>query len=132
MATALTAIFGNELKVVAQPRVAQRQYAGFPGAHGVAAMHMGSRGFAIIVSGKLRQTSGANYAAKRATLETTVVAIEQYLWLGAADYTYGNVTYYNVVFENFLLQPVGQGKYYYQNSEGQVVCDFVCRGRGLI
>ena len=131
MATVLTALFGTELIVGNQPRVAQRQYAGFPGANGVAAMYMGSRGYAIEISGRIRQ-SGANYAAARALCEAAALVIEQFQSLGAADYIYGNVTYYNVVFEGFQLVPGGRGKLYYQNSAGQVVCAFKIRGRSLI
>ena len=130
MATALTLIFGNEIMVGNQPRIADRQYVGFPGAHGLAAMHMGSRGFQLFVSGKLRQ-GGASYAIARAACETAIAAIEQYLWLGAADYTHGNVTYYNMVFEDFRLVPA-RGKYFHFTSSGQVVCEFTCKMRGLI
>ncbi len=131
MATALTAILGNEIKVGLRPRAADRQYVGFPGAHGLVAMHMGSRGFGLVVTGKLRAT-GASYSIARALLVAAIEAIGQYLWLGAADYSFAGTTYYNVVFEDFRLIPNSRGKYFYFTSTGQVVCEFTCRLRGLI
>lgn len=130
MATALTAILGNEIKVGLQPRAAERQYVGFPGGHGLVAMHMGSRGFSLIVTGKLRAT-GASYSVARTLLVAAIEAIGQYLWLGAADYSYAGTTYYNVLFERFELVPNSTGKYFYF-TDSYVVCDFVCRLRGLI
>jgi len=132
MATALTAILGNEIKVGLQPRAAERQYVGFPGGHGLVAMHMGSRGWGIIVTGRLRANVGGAYAAGRAALVTAIQAIEQYQWLGAADYTYAGTTYYNVVFENIRIVSGTDGKQFHFTSTGDVVCDFVCRLRGLV
>lgn len=125
MATALTAIFGNEIKVFCQPRQAARQYVGFPGVHGVVATHLGTRGRQLVINGRLR-------AATRPLLATAIAAIESYLWADAADYTFAGETYSHVVFDRFRLVPDNTGKAFHFTSEDWVTCDFVCYARLLI
>lgn len=132
MATALTAIFGNEIKVALQPRAAQRQYVGFAGTHGLAALHMGSRGWGLVVTGRLRANVGGAYNAGRDALVTAIQAIEQYQWLGAADYSFAGTTYYNVVFEEIRILSGAGGKQFHFTGTGDVVCDFVANLRGLL
>jgi hypothetical protein len=88
-------------------------------------MHMGSRGFGLTITGTMR-------AATRALLETAIAAVEQYLWAGAAQYTFFGSTYNNVVFERFDILAAGKGKAFYLTAESQVVCRFVMQARGLI
>jgi len=126
----LTTIFGSEIRVSPQPRLPIRQYAHFVGSHGLTAMHLGSGGYAIIVTGRLR-ASGASYAAARANMAAAIAAIESYNFADAADYTFGNDTYYNVLFEQFQLVPDGQGKIYHLSS-GYVFVDFIARLRALV
>ncbi len=130
MTTALISIFGSEIKVGFQPHVSQIQYTGFPGAHGLTGMHMGSRGYPIFVTGKLFGTGGS-YAVARADLTTWIDAIENYLWADLEAYTFGGNIFYYVVFESFKLLP-RRGKYFFLTSEGAVVCDFICVLRSLI
>ncbi len=130
MSTALTSIFGSEIKVGFQPRVSQIQYTGFPGAHGLTGIRLGSRGYPIIVTGRLFGTGGS-YAVARADLTTWIDTIENYLWADLEVYTFGGNTFYYVVFESFKLLPRG-GKYFFFTSTGDVVCDFVCVLRSLI
>jgi len=132
MATNLTAIFGNEISVAAMPRQAERQYVGIPGVHGVLAMHMGSRGRAIIVTGKLRGAADASYETARANCQTKIDTIESYQWLGSDDYTFKGKTYYDVVFEYAQLLTDAEGKVFHWNSIGQVTVDFIWFLRELI
>jgi len=131
MATALVSIFGSEIRVSMRPRVAQRQYIGFAGTHGLAAMHMGSRGWGLTVTGRLRNNSGS-YSASRAALVTAIQAIEQYQWLAAADYTYAGTTYYNVLFESLRIVAGADGRQFRLTAGGDVICEFVANLRGLI
>ena len=109
MATDLTAIFGNEINVTAQPRSSQRQYAGFAGGHGMVALHLGTRGYVLNLAAKLRAT-GVSYIAARATLEAAIRVIESYQWAAMADYTYKGTTHYNVVFDKMTIDVDGDGK----------------------
>jgi len=130
MATALTTIFGTEIKVYEQPRTADRQYVGFPGVHGLLAMHMGTRGRQLVITGILA-SSGANYNAARANLKAVINSIEPYLWASAADYSFKGTVYLAVVFDRFQLQPDSAGKVFHWTSEGWVTCDFICFARSL-
>jgi hypothetical protein len=125
MAVDLTTIFGPEIKVVAQPRQVHRQYAGFPGADGVTAMHMGSRGYQLVIRGRLR-------AATRPVLQAAIDAIEAYLCYGAADYSHDGVAYYLVVFDKFGLVTDSGGKAFHKVSTGWVTCEFIMYARALI
>jgi hypothetical protein len=131
MATDLTTVFGSEIKVYAQPRIIQRQYAGYPGTHGLTGMHMGSRGYIVMVTGKLAVT-GNTYALARAAMRTVILAIEEYLWADSDDYSFGNDTYENVVFEKFELVPDNEGKAFHITSEGYLVANFIALLRALI
>ena len=126
----LTAIFGTNIKVHAQPRTVDRRYFGFAGANGLTAMFMGVRGHPLFIHGKLG-VGGANYTAARAALQSGIYAIESYLWAYAADYTYLGTTYYSCVFEEFKLIPDDKNKVFHFTSEGYVTADFVCVLRSL-
>lgn len=131
MATDLTTIFGTAINVYTQPVQADRQYAGFPGAHGVVCMHLGTRGAQLVISGTLGY-SGPNYATARASLQSAINAIQTYTWADAADYTFKGQTFYNVVFDSFQLIPDGTGKAFHWTAEGYVTCKFVCYARILV
>ena len=131
MATPLRNIFGNVIKVVGQPRQIDRQYSGFPGAHGVTGMHLGSRGFQLVIAGTLG-ASGASYEIARTNLQTIIDAIEQYLFAPPADYSHDGTIYYYVIFDRFALLPDGQGKTFHLTSTGYVTCDYVMYARALI
>lgn len=131
MATDLTTIFGSEINVYAQPRAADRQYAGFPGAHGVVGMFMGTRGSRLVISGTLA-SSGANYNTARANLQAVIDSIEAYLLALPADYSFKGTTYYNVVFDRFELIPDARNKVFHWTSEGYATCLFICIARVLI
>ena len=126
----LTTIFGSEVNVVQQPVQVDRQYAGFAGAHGLAAMHLGSRGRQLIIKGRLR-ASGANYAAARAALVVAIGTIEAWCNAGATDFIYGAETYYATVFDRFQLL-ARRDKWFHFTAEGYVTCDFIMYGRCLI
>ena len=125
MATAFTTIFGDEIIVSAQPRRAQKQRTGFPGAHGLVGMHMGTRGRPMVITGRLRET-GTDYSDARSTLQTTINDIEEYLLADAADYTFKGETYSNVEFDKLQLVPDSKGKIFHFNSVGEVFVDFIC------
>jgi len=131
MSVNLTTIFGTEIKVQAQPVIIDRQYSGFPGGHGLTAMHMGSRGYPLTVTGRLAE-SGESYAVARAAARTTILAIEDYLFADAADYVFAGVTYYSVVWEKFQLLPDNTGKVFHWTSEGYCTADFIMLGRSLL
>jgi len=119
----LNTIFGSELKVGLQPRNADRQYVGFPGAHGVTSMHLGTRGRQLVITGTIR-------TATRALCQAAVNAIELYTWADAADYTYKGEIYSNIVFGPFRLIP-DRGKFFHFTA-GSVFCQFVMYGRSQV
>jgi len=133
LATNLTTIFGNEICVYAQPRLADRQHVGFPGAHGLVSTNMGTRGRQLIVSGMLA-SSGANYQAARANLQDVIDSIEEYFYpdIGPAEYGYAGETYDHVIFEKFQLIPDASGKAFHWTAGGYATCRFVCYLRQLI
>jgi len=108
-----------------------RQYAGFPGAHGVVAMHLGTRGRQLVISGTLRATGGS-YSAARVVLRAAIDSIESYLWAYAADYSFAGTVYVSTVFDKFQLVPDSRGKVFRLTKGGWVTCDFVCYGRTLV
>lgn len=126
MATDFTTVFGGEIKVFAQPRQARRQYTGYPGAHGLTAMHLGSRGRPIVITGRLA-AGGANYNTARSNLQTIINNIENYAWYYPDTYTFKGTTYRNVVLDGFSLVPDGEGKVFHWTSEGFAIADFVAR-----
>ena len=131
MSTALTTIFGSEIKAALQPRAHHRQYAGFPGAHGLTGMYMGSRGAPLMITGRLA-AGGANYQAARVALQTIIDDIDVgYIEAEADDYTHMGSTYYDVVFNRFELIPGRDGKYFHYTAAGYCACDFICTGRSL-
>lgn len=133
MATNLTTIFGNEIKVYAQPRQPDLQYTGFPGAAGLVGMNMGTRGRQIIVTGTLA-SFGSNYVNARDNLQDVINTIEAYLYpnVEPADYSFAGETYNYVIFEKFQLMPDGTGKAFHFTAEGYVTCRFVYFLRQLI
>jgi len=133
MATDLTTIFGSEIKVDVQPRAAERQYHGIPGVDGLLTTHMGMRGRSITVTGVLA-SSGASYAAARASLQAVINSIETYLYraTGAASYSYCGTTYSNVVFDSFRIIPGPGGKSVNWTAGGYARCEFVCVLRQLL
>jgi hypothetical protein len=131
----LTYIFGNEIRVFAQPRQIDRQYVGLPGAHGLLSMHMGSRGRQIIVTGTMWGLAGSNedpYIYGRLQCQAAIDAMELYLYADAADYTFMGDTYYNIVFDKIDLIPDGQGKAFHLTAENYVTCNFIAYLRQLI
>jgi hypothetical protein len=132
MATALTTIFGNEINVAVGRRQAVRMRTGFAGAHGVTSVNLGSRGYAIVVTGTGRQSlSGLTFAQARAALEAALLAIENYQWIAADTYTYGTGSYYNVEFDKLEVLADGSGKQFY-NTGSYVLCRFRAYLKGLI
>lgn len=129
MATALIDLFGTEIKVFAQPRLVETQFVGFPGAHGVVAMNLGTRGKPIIITGTLRE-AGNSYDTSRKNLDDWITDIEALLWAEAADYTYHGQTFEQIQFVKFDLLPDGEGKLYHMTQDG-VVANFIMRGHIL-
>ena len=127
----LTTIYGSEICITPQPRKAVRQYTGFPGAHGVTAMNMGSQGRPITISGVLR-ASGVDYSAARATLQAGINAIESWKDAPPDHYTYGPDTYYYVVFDNPISLITEDGKAFRSAANGQVFVKFIANLRTLV
>jgi len=94
-------------------------------------MHLGTRGYPIVVTGKIA-TAGETYAAARANCNAAIAAIEHYLLAGAIDYTFYGTIYYGCVFDSFRLIPDYTGKAFHWTSEGYVTVDFIAYLRGLI
>ena len=103
-----TELFGNEIKVVAQPRVAQRDYHAFAGADGLLTMFHGYRGYTILVTGRNWGT-GDTYQIARGNAETGIVLIESYLSAFPATYTFTGISSFDVVVERFEVIPDGRG-----------------------
>ena len=125
MAVDLSTIFGTEINVAFQPHYIDRQYSSFPGGEGLTAMHLGSRGYELAITGTLR-------AASRPLLETAIAAIANYLWAGVGDYAWWGCYYYYVVFEKLEIITDANGKAFYITAAGQVTCRFKMRARALI
>jgi len=131
MATNLTAIFGNEIKVRFEPRKPVRQITGYAGAHGATAMLMGSTGYPVIVTGTLRTATGLTYAAARAAMIALIEAVESWAWAPEQTFTYGSETYQYVVFDRLTLLD-SDGKAFRYTTEGCCIVNFVCRFRSLL
>lgn len=131
MSIALSTVFGSEINVVVQPRDTERSYNGFPGAHGVTTMFLGSRGRRIQVQGRIA-CSGANYAAARTNCQQAIDAIEAYEWAPATDYTWGTCIYYAVVWEPLRLITGDKGKAFHWVAAGYCYVDFIASGRAIL
>ena len=128
----LATIYGNQISVAHDTRKPLRQYSGFSGADGATAMHLGSRGYPIFITGTLRVQIATTYAAARAALEGLILAIEQLNWAGTNTYTFKGSTFTNVVFDD-AIKPVrdGSGKMFFI-AGGYLICRFTARLRGLL
>ncbi len=128
----LQTIYGPEIIVSHDTRKAVRQYDGFAGAHGVTAMHLGSRGYPIAVRGTLRVAITTTYKAAREVMETAILAIEQYNWAGTDTYTFKGSVFDNVLFDD-AIKPTkdANGKMFFV-AGGWLICRFTARLRGLI
>ncbi len=131
MVVVLSTIFGSEINVGFQPHEIARTYSGYAGAHGLTAMHLGSRGHPLTITGTLRQ-GGNNYADARANLGTVISVIEAYLYAAAADYTFLGNSFYSIVFDRFQLLSGPGGKFFNFTSDGEVTCRFVMHARSLL
>jgi hypothetical protein len=132
MATALTAIFGQEIRVTSQPRRIDRQYAAFAGAHGLTGLHLGSRGYQVIITGRAA-ASGASYPVARSNLWTNwLEPIQNYLYAYPADYSHMGESYSNMVFDSFQLIRDSQGKAVHYTAAGYAIADFIMRATVLL
>ena len=126
MSTALSTIFGADIKVGYSPPVHRRQFAGFPGAHGLVSLYLGTRGYEIRVTGTLWTTAGS-YAAARALMQTQIDLINAYGAAVPATYTHQGDTYYNVVFGPLKISPSGpDAKTFHWTAAGYCTCRFAC------
>jgi len=128
MATALTDIFGSDIKVTFNPRKPLRQYSSYPGAHGATSLLMGSAGYPIIVTGQLRVT-GASYAAARIAMVTLLEAVESWAWAAEQTFTYYSETYQYVVLDQVDTH---LDKLFRYTSEGVGVLPFTATFRSLL
>ena len=101
----------NDLIVGRTPRQMARSLSGYAGANGLTGMNLGTRGYQIPIALTLR-AAGVTYALARAAMETQIYAVESLQSLDAAEYTYGNVTYSNCVWEKPQILPGPGGKQY--------------------
>ncbi|MFA5187046.1 MAG: hypothetical protein WC551_11240 [Patescibacteria group bacterium] len=131
MSTALTSIFGNEIKVRFQPRQPVRQITGYAGGHGATAMLMGSVGYPLIVTGTLRTSAGQTYANARTAMALLIEAIESWAWAPEQIFTYKGETYMYVVFDRLTLTD-SDGKSFKYTSAGACIVNFVCTFRSLL
>jgi hypothetical protein len=131
MAIALTDIFGSQIKVMVQPRQTERTYTGFPAAHGVTTMWMGSRGRPVTVAGRI-VTSVTTYALARVAAQAAIDAIEAYLWAPAADYSFNTCVFYATVWDSFRIVPDSGGKAFHWCTPGYIVVDFIMEGRTIL
>ena len=130
MVTALTDIFGDEIIVADGSCQVDREYSGFAGADGLVSMHLGSRGSDSAVAGIVRGT-GESYAAARANARLQMLDIEDTVSLDADDYTFGEDTFENVVWDSVKKIPDANGKIYQLNSKGEVIVRFIITGKML-
>lgn len=128
---ALTTILGTtEIITGIEPYQMQRTYSGYAGIDGLTAMNLGTRGYAVPITGKLRVTGAATYAAARTAMLARINAIAALQSLPAAAYTYGGETYANAIFENFRLLP--SGKTFHWHPDGSMTVDFTLTLRCLV
>ena len=127
----LTTVFGNEIKVGFGTRKPVLQLTGFPGAHGLLGMHLGSRGYPIFVTGKIAHT-GVDYTAARQAVVADINSIEDYLFVDPASYVFKGTTYDYVIFTDFRLLPDPGGKFFPYTAEGFVTCKFTATLLSLI
>lgn len=130
MATDLTSWFGPNITVHRQPYITENQINGFPSAHGVTIMQLGTRGAPLIIRGRLYAT-GANYEASRANLDDWIYDIETLLWSGPGYYYYKGSYYNDLQFLRMELIPGAGGRVYHFDSNW-VFVDFVMYGHILI
>lgn len=125
MATALTTIFGKEIRVTAMTRQSHRQYTGFCGANGLTSMHLGLRGRQIFVVGQLRE-EGNNYSNARQAIQAEIDTIDAYKGPGAdaIDISYQGETYKSCVLDIFEPVRDGQGKSIHWDGK-YAVADFI-------
>lgn len=123
MATALTSILGNEIKVFVQPRVMNRQFTGFAGMHGVTSMSMGTRGYIVDIEGVIR-TYGPAYATAYANMASQVDTFESLQFLGIDNYTYNGATFFGCLFHNPRLLRMPGGKQFAYTKEGYLIARF--------
>lgn len=131
MAIDLTSVFGTQIRLVVQPRQTERTYTGFPAAHGVTTMFMGSRGRPVTVAGRII-ASGANYAAARVAAQVAIDAIEVYLAAPAADYSFGSCVFLATVWDSFRIVPDAGGKAFHWCAPGYMVVNFTMEGRTIL
>jgi len=129
--TLLTSVFGTQINLVVQPRLTERVYSGFPAAHGVTTMFMGSRGRQVTVSGRI-VVAGATYTLGRVAAQVAIDAIEAYLWAPAADYSFYGCVFYAVVWESFHITPDSRGKAFHYCGPGYIEVDFIVQGRTIL
>ncbi|HOQ06150.1 MAG TPA: hypothetical protein PKY88_13165 [Anaerohalosphaeraceae bacterium] len=109
MAYDLQTLLGSELTVGLNNRRMQRQYLGFAGAHGLATIALGTRGFELPISGVIRAT-GTTYKQARNNAVMIAQNLEALQAAEPADYFYKGTTYLNCIFENFRLVPSANGR----------------------
>ena len=128
----LITIYGPEISVSHDTRKPVRQYSGFAGAHGTTAMHLGSRGYPIMITGTLRVENVAGYHMARNSMEALILAIEQYNWAGVDTYSFKGSWFTNVLFDD-AFKPIkdANGKMFYL-AGGYLICRFTARLRGLL
>ncbi len=130
MATDLIDILGSEITAYAQNRIADREFSGYAGSHGLTSMLLGSRGKEIVVRGIVRG-SGRDYISARADAVKKMDEIEALQWQQAADYYLKGENYHTVVWVKVEKIPDSNGVVYRQNSKGTVLVQFVLSGRSL-
>ena len=128
----LTTIYGPAISVSRGPRKPVRQYSSFAGAHGLTAMHLGSRGYLVMIKGTIRVFIPTTYSDARALMEGAIAMIEQYNFAGVDTYTFKGRVFSNVLFDDAFSPVVdGNGKMFYI-AGGWLVCRFTARLRGLL
>lgn len=123
MSVSLTNLLGTELIVGIDPPRNQRTFDGFPGANGLTTMNHGKRGYAVPITGKIR-VYGASYAVARTNADAVIATMANYQDLPAADYYFGNTTYYNGIFHDFRILEETNRKAYSRNSDGYIIVKF--------
>ncbi len=132
MSTNLTSIFSDEITVHAQNRKVDKQFSGNAGSNGLTCMHLGGKGYDLVVKGTLR-ASGDDYDSARAALQAVLDdTVEPFLWADADTYEFRGETFENIVWLDISLLPDSRGVMFRYNSQGKMTVDFIALGKSLI
>ncbi len=123
-------IFGDEIKVKVNPRRVGRNFYAFAGSHGLVSSYQGTRGYDIIVKGRLRAW-GTTYDIALGYLQDVVDILEEFNADLPTDYMYRSITIYAVLFGQMKILEKSSRSYHW-TTNGEAWLDFTYKLTSLI